>query len=1179
MNNEAVEIYLAIIGKRDKYYITARNFKTKHVINIWLTKEELLEKLPQLEEQGYTVWSSINELEEGNATITGVKRYCTLWFDIDAKRADKSQPASDKEKLEARKRALNLRAFLQERFHAKCFLALSGNGIHLFVPFECVEVPQEKREQLNKNLQAFAKAVSKIAEAEIDHTYDTRRVTAIIGLKNQKIPTHPLDTGWEKELYDPNEGKDVKYALQQIEDARKQNTFLREIIINYDTLSETLGLEKRETPETQPPAPVPDAPFTPEVEARLNELKKKNPKLAALLDKNICIEKEPETMKEPCEYRYPSRSEAEEALLVLLVCYGFSKTQIDEIMKTKSRIGKWKERDDKYRELSYNKAVDYCAQHKAELLAEQQAQTPKPSPVENPLEDGEDPLEVLLKPVRRKVLLEPAIETIILAAFSAYTGKPMNTLLLKKKTAEGGTYTLKNTLEIFPPEDVLFLDHVSPTSFFHERVTGFMDKDTNEDITQKIEELRTKIEALKKDENAKAELEVAEKELKRLLKNAVGTIDLSHKIIAFSEPQNSELFSKLKPLLSADREFFDIKFTNKTSAGAFKTETVRIIGHPAFFVVLSEDEIKYSKLGLITDPQLSSRFFKVEINIDKRKFKAGKNLLAAKSALPDVFGETYKAEREKARQLIRYLRNKIITMKANREEIVANPFTPELVQLTPSEQGEDMRTFQFLLTLIENMTLLNMDNRLHFVRGAEEVVVSCINDATKVLEEYSPEIISHLPPSKVAEYEKLKELLGDKALSIEEILNSGIFQYESENGLRTHLLNPLVKYGYLNTMVDPQDPKRHRLLYMVGRMQNFQKKLLETENFKQSTPFGLIGLFKQKIAHETNKVQIIRPFGLIGLIKNRFVMKWINAGYQICVKTCDKNIFSDRDLDDAIKKYVFCDFSDYLESSHETNVEFLNNPSNPNESKGPDYLKSDVQSTKTTTATQQTQQRETTVKEPESEQTPTENKERVPTDRYIASASLIPEERVLGDFIITTYNDGTKEYICPRCGVHLHTVEEATEHKQQGCAQKPEQAVHKPVTVPAPKPEPTEQNAPTTDQTSTPITQPPAETQNVEQNEFEATLRKKLRSAKPACADGENINFDTISNAHGGCTGFFAEDGVLPELAKYGNKLYVLYCKDRAVAFVCGSCRIGFTTIQGFEWHAKEKHGWEFYYG
>jgi len=363
-----------MIGTREKYYITARNFRTGELKNLWLTKEQLLEILPQLEEQGYTVWSSINELEEGNATITGVKRYCTLWFDIDSKRADKSKRAKPEEVLEARERANKLRTFLQERFHAKCFLAVSGNGIHILCPFECAEVPKEKREQLNKNLQAFAKAVSKIADAEIDHTYDTRRVTAIIGLKNQKIPDDPIDTGWEKELYYPEEGNDVKYALQQIEEARKQNTFLREIIMNYDTLSETLGLAKPETPAIQSVTPLPDKPFSAETSKKLEELRKKNPKLDALLKKEICIENEPETLIEPCKYKFKSRSEAEQSLLVLLTCAGFTKSEIYYIMENESKIGKWSEREDQYRDHSYTKAIQYCAQHKAEMQTEQQSQ-------------------------------------------------------------------------------------------------------------------------------------------------------------------------------------------------------------------------------------------------------------------------------------------------------------------------------------------------------------------------------------------------------------------------------------------------------------------------------------------------------------------------------------------------------------------------------------------------------------------------------------------------------------------------------------------------------------------------------------------------------------------------------------------------------------------------------------
>ena len=144
---------------------------------------------------------------------------------------------------------------------------------------------------------------------------------------------------------------------------------------------------------------------------------------------------------------------------------------------------------------------------------------------------------------------------------------------------------------------------------------------------------------------------------------------------------------------------------------------------------------------------------------------------------------------------------------------------------------------------------------------------------------------------------------------------------------------------------------------------------------------------------------------------------------------------------------------------------------------------------------------------------------------------------------------------------------------------KPEQAAQKPVTAPAPVPESTTQNAPTTEQISTQI-QPSAETQsaaqNGEQKEFEEKLRAKIMNGKSLCADGEPMKYDVVASNHGKCTGFYAQDGALPELMKYGNKLYVFHCEDGAVAFVCSVCRTGFTTLQSFEKHAKETHGWEF---
>jgi len=230
-------------------------------------------------------------------------------------------------------------------------------------------------------------------------------------------------------------------------------------------------------------------------------------------------------------------------------------------------------------------------------------------------------------------------------------------------------------------------------------------------------------------------------------------------------------------------------------------------------------------------------------------------------------------------------------------------------------------------------------------------------------------------------------------------------------------------------------------------------------------------------------------------------------------------------------------------------------------------LKSVKLSTETTTLTRQTQtaQHET----PELEQNHAEgNKGRTETDRYIGGASPLPEERALGNFVIISYNDGAKEYECQRCGAHLNTAAEVAEHKQNGCV---------------PTPAPTQIQTSTTTQTQTPTqvlqSAEPQLQQNTsqEQKEFEERLRAKIRNGKAACADGESMKYDMVSANHGKCTGFYTEDDVLPELTKYGNKLYVFHCEDGAVAYICSICRTGFMTLQSFEKHAKETHGWEFH--
>ena len=340
----AVRVHFEIIGERPKYHVTAKNHRTGEVINAWFSKDEILSKAQEWTDQGFTIWVSFNEVEEGNDSIEGVSKLCALWFDIDAKRLDKQQPASKEEKLEALHRALKLKEYIEKEYKALGFMAFSGNGIHLFFSLPCFPlIGAQFRKEVNMKLRSFAKRVSAQADVEIDNTYDLRRVSTIIGTYNQKIPENPLPTTWDTSFYDPT---NLEKTLETVRTARQINQKLLEAILN-------------EPIATQPVLTQTDAEFTPETLQKLEELRQKDTKLNRLLNGEIS--------------EYKSRSEAEMALVVKLVFYGFTKSQIYYIMSKIAKTGKWNEKDDRYWNLTYEKAIKFNEEHKAELQAEYEA--------------------------------------------------------------------------------------------------------------------------------------------------------------------------------------------------------------------------------------------------------------------------------------------------------------------------------------------------------------------------------------------------------------------------------------------------------------------------------------------------------------------------------------------------------------------------------------------------------------------------------------------------------------------------------------------------------------------------------------------------------------------------------------------------------------------------------------
>jgi energy-coupling factor transporter ATP-binding protein EcfA2 len=192
-------------------------------------------------------------------------------------------------------------------------------------------VGERFREEVNEKVKAFAKKLASHVGVEIDHTYDTRRVTTVIGSLNLKIPDAPLQTRWDKEIF----AKGFEYALKLADEARQRNRKLLEAILNEQIVRASVQSEGK-----QPP--------------KFEELLAKDEKLKDLF--NGDWEK----------FGYKSRSEAEEALVCKLVFYGFSDVEIKRIMEG-SQIGKWHEKLESYKDLTIRKAREYVEQHKEEF--------------------------------------------------------------------------------------------------------------------------------------------------------------------------------------------------------------------------------------------------------------------------------------------------------------------------------------------------------------------------------------------------------------------------------------------------------------------------------------------------------------------------------------------------------------------------------------------------------------------------------------------------------------------------------------------------------------------------------------------------------------------------------------------------------------------------------------------
>jgi hypothetical protein len=265
----------------------------------------------------YNVYAGLNERRLGGRKREDVLCVKSIVIDLDAVRPDKSQPATKEElgqvymKAEAIARASKLFGFQHPN------VCMSGNGYQLWYAIPSIPITDDNRDEVEERIKQFNRLIKGRYESEavsIDNVGDLPRIIKVMGtlsIKGEDTEERPHR---------------LSYCVTRLR--RREDPYLRQYILSLEP--ETKGVVCSREAYTPP---------------NFDHLLDKDPKLRSLFNGDVS--------------NYPSRSEAEMALMVKLVFYGFGPDQIWELMDS-AQIGKWQQSPEAYRQRSYRKALEYA---------------------------------------------------------------------------------------------------------------------------------------------------------------------------------------------------------------------------------------------------------------------------------------------------------------------------------------------------------------------------------------------------------------------------------------------------------------------------------------------------------------------------------------------------------------------------------------------------------------------------------------------------------------------------------------------------------------------------------------------------------------------------------------------------------------------------------------------------
>lgn len=359
-----------------------------------------------------------------------------------------------------------------------------------------------------------------------------------------------------------------------------------------------------------------------------------------------------------------------------------------------------------------------------------------------------------------------------LCQLSAFTEDSQFNISFNAPSSTGKSFIPLEIANLFPQDDVMRLGNCSPTAFFHEQ--GQYDQEAN-----------------------------------------VIRVDLSRKIIIFTDMPHNDLLARMRSLLSHDEKEMHSKITDKNQRGGNRTKTVVIKGFPA---------VIFCTAGLDIDEQESTRFMLLSPEMNQDKISRGVENAIAKSANAEAYISKLNSDprRKLLVERIKAIRQeKIENIQVNFEDKIKSKFLEGKKFLKPRHQRDVKR----VMSLIKSITLLNLWWR---ERNGSTIIANeqDIEDAFKLWNKLSSSQEMNLPPYI---YDIYKDILcflwkekqtaseDDLGISRKEILEKHFKVYArnlNSNTLRQQILPMLETTGLIYQEQDPKD-KRKYLVYPV----------------------------------------------------------------------------------------------------------------------------------------------------------------------------------------------------------------------------------------------------------------------------------------------------------------------------------------------------------------------------